>query len=277
MPLSLLQRVGALVGRILFLLPLRLCDTTLKNISACFPNLKVSETRKLALSSVQQTTMAAFEMGKCWLWPIARTTTLVTRCKGWEIFESAMAGKNGVIILAPHLGNWELFAAYMAESAPITFMYQPHKVQSLDNLVKSARTRGQMRLAPANRNGVALLLRTLKAGDCIGILPDQEPDRESGEFAEFFGVPALTMTLVAGLVQRTGAEVICGYAKRLPAGGGFEVIFSEVDARVYDADRQVSVQGLNNTVESCVIDALDQYQWEYKRFKRRPDGSHFYH
>ena len=118
--------------------------------------------------------------------------------------------------------------------------------------------------------------KALKRGEQIGILPDQEPKLEGGVFASFFSVQALTMTLVSGLIARTGAKVVCGYAERLPKGRGYGVHFKQVDPLIYDPDLKESVEGLNRSVEACVKQLTEQYQWEYKRFKRRPDGSRFY-
>ncbi len=90
--------------------------------------------------------------------------------------------------------------------------------------------------------------------------------------------PALTMTLISKLAIKTGAAVICGYAKRsYQDKGKFNIIFKTVHADIYSEDILTSVSAINRSVESCVMDCLDQYHWEYKRFKKRPQGSpHLY-
>jgi KDO2-lipid IV(A) lauroyltransferase len=117
---------------------------------------------------------------------------------------------------------------------------------------------------------VRALLKALKGNGMTAVLPDQEPDPEGGVFAPFFGVQALTMTLVHGLVSRTGCEVIMAYAKRV--AGGWEIVFEEADPDIGDANVERAVAALNHSVETCIRDCPEQYHWEYKRFKKRPQG-----
>ncbi len=256
--------------------PTRMRKTTRQNLKLCFPDLDNEQLMLMIQQSLQHTAKTAMEMGKCWLWPIEEILNMIVEIDGEEVLNEARSAGKGVIILAPHLGNWEVFGYYISEQNPSTFLYQPSKIEYFDKMIKSARSRGKTFLAPTNRQGVAQLLKALKKGEQVGILPDQEPTQEGGEFATFFGVPAFTMTLVTRLVARTGARVICGYAERLPKGRGFKLHIKHADPMIYDADLKVSVEGLNRTVEDCVKQSVVQYQWEYKRFKRRLDGSRFY-
>lgn len=250
--------------------------TTRKNLKTCFPDIPAEDLDKLAIHSLQNTMKTALEMGKSWFWPMEKTLGLIAGIEGKEILDQAINRGEGVIMLVPHLGNWELFGLFCGQHTPTIFMYQPPKARVFDEMIKSARSRGGLQLAPTSSKGVGRLLKALRNGQMVGILPDQEPGLESGKFAPFFGVPAHSMTLVAGLLSRTSARVICGFAKRLPHGQGFRLIIKNADPLIYDSDQEKSVEGLNRTVEECVKEAPEQYQWEYKRFKRRPDGSRFY-
>jgi KDO2-lipid IV(A) lauroyltransferase len=78
------------------------------------------------------------------------------------------------------------------------------------------------------------------------------------------------MTLVTNLIQRTGARAVCCYCKRLP-GGKYELVFREVDKDLYAADPDTALAGLNKSVERCVRDCPEQYQWQYKRFRFLPN------
>jgi len=276
LPLRLVHGLADGLGWLMSKRPTRMRKTTRQNLKLCFPDLDNEQLTLMARQSLQHTAKTAVEMGRCWLWPIEKILNMVVEIDGEEVLNEARSAGKGVIILAPHLGNWEVLGHYFTEQNPTTFLYQPSKNEYLDKMIKSARSGGKSFLAPTNRQGVAMLLKTLKKGEQVGILPDQEPTQEGGEFATFFGVPAFTMTLVTRLVARTGARVICGYAERLPKGRGFKLHIKHADPMIYDADLKVSVEGLNRTVEDCVKQSVVQYQWEYKRFKRRLDGSHFY-
>ena len=276
LPLPVVHFIAGIFGRLLYWLPGRMKTTTLLNLQACYPQSSAAELESLARQSLQHTAMTALEMGKAWLWPMDKTLAMIQSIEGEAIFERAKANPRGTIVLAPHLGNWEVFGYYVTEQVTTTFLYQPPRDPAMAELIRIGRSKGKARLAATNRSGVAELLKALQRGEMVGILPDQQPPPESGEYAAFFGVPALTMTLVAKLVARTGAGVISGVAVRLPRGQGFRVVFLEADPLVHDPMLERSLLGLNRSVEACVALAPEQYQWEYKRFKRRPDGSAFY-
>jgi KDO2-lipid IV(A) lauroyltransferase len=266
----MLHGIAALWGSLLFLIPNRAKDTTLKNLRACFPNLEDDEIMRLAKASLSNTACTAMEMGKAWLLPLHKANSLITETEGLEELRATAAGGKGIILLAPHLSNWEAFGQYICQGIKSTFMYQPPKLPALDRLLRRVRSRGGAEMAPTNKKGVALLLKALNKGELVGVLPDQVPNPEGGQLVEFFGEPALTMTLVSKLIARSDVKVFCGFAKRLPKGKGFRLIVREADQEIYSDDLTTSVRGLNKTVEECVLMAMEQYQWEYKRFKSRP-------
>ena len=276
MPLRIVHRLAFIWGSMLFYLPNRARNTTLKNLSVCFPDLSKVEISRLAKESLTSTASTIMEMGKSWMLPIDETYSLVTQVEGLKELRQAVNGKQGVILLAPHLSNWEIFGMYVCQNITSTFMYQPPKLPALDRLLQRTRSRGGINLAPADRKGVSLVVKALQRGEMVGILPDQVPNEEGGEFANFFGKQALTMTLVSKLLNRSQAKVFCGFVVRLPKSEGFKLTIREADQSIYDKDLITSVGGLNKSVEDCVHMAADQYQWEYKRFRRQPEGESFY-
>ena len=137
--------------------------------------------------------------------------------------------------------------------------------------MQSVRNRASATMVPANRRGVTELVKTLKAGGCVVMLPDQEPERESGDFAPFFGVETLTISLVHGLATKTHSQLLLVNAKRLTDGNGFDVVFRDANSVNAD-DLRTSLTAMNAIIETAVREIPEQYQWEYKRFKRRPQG-----
>ena len=131
-------------------------------------------------------------------------------------------------------------------------------------------------MAPTHRTGVSKVLAALRRGEVVGILPDQIPPAEGGRFVPFFGEPALTMTLPSKLIQKTTAKVFCGFAQRLPNARGYKIIVEEAISDIYSPDLDESIIALNKTIENTIMKSMEQYSWEYKRFRRRPDGSRFY-
>src|ERR1035438_7091048 len=91
---------------------------------------------------------------------------------------------------------------------PLTALYRPPKKKIVEPLMLAGRDRSNLRLASTDLKGVRVLMRALKRGEAIGILPDQAPGVGEGEWAQFFGRPAYTMTLVGRLVAASGAQPI---------------------------------------------------------------------
>ena len=87
------------------------------------------------------------------------------------------------------------------------------------------------------------------------------------------GVQALMLSLLARLAQRTGATVLLAWCERIDGGPGFSLHIEPAPAAMAAADGQVAVAALNAQVERIAARDLAQYQWTYKRYTLRPDGS----
>lgn len=270
LPLVALRALGSAVGLLMWLLNGRAAKVTRENIALCFPELAPAEQARLIRTSLQETAKTAMEAGAIWRNSWAWLQGKIVAMEGDEILRAKLAEGKGVLVLAPHHGNWEVVAPYLASVANLTAMYQPLDNPKMDELVLAGRSKLNITMAPTNRKGVMMLFKALQGGTIVGVLPDQVPAPESGgEIAPFFGQPALTMTLVQGLIQRTGCAVCSCYAERV--AGGFKLVVIEADEQIYSADPVTSVTGLNASVEACVRRAPAQYQWEYKRFRRLPE------
>ncbi len=274
LPLSVARGLGALVGRISWRLQDRASKVTLENLGIAYPELSDGERRRLARESLIETGRLAAEIcviqNRSFEWLQSR----IFSTKGEDLIKDEIAKGKGIIFLAPHLGNWEVLSLTLPTYGKLTALYQPPKELYLEPLIKSSREKTGAQLVPTNRKGVALLLRSLRSGGITAVLPDQNPNKGFGEFSPFYGVPAYTMTTVHGFSQRADCAVMMGFVKRVPKG--FETIFLEAPKDIYSEDLAESLAALNKGVEECISYCPAQYQWEYKRFKRAPDGKHRY-
>ena len=273
LPLRVSQGIGAAIGWLMYLFPNEARRVTRRNIARCLPELSAGERRRLVRQSLIEAGRTATETAAIWLWPLDRVRPLVREVIGEELLEEGLARGRGVIVLSPHLGNWEIIGLYLSARASFTCMYRPPKLQEMDALMLQARERGGAHLVPTDASGVRALIKALRQGRVIGILPDQDPGRDSGVFAPFFGHPALTMVLLPKLASRTGATVLFTWAERLPRGEGFRLHLRPAPEGIAEADLEVAAAALNRGVEECVRALPSQYQWGYKRFKSRPEGA----
>lgn len=270
------RAVGAGLGRLCWWTRRRMARTTLRNLALCFPELSQAARNDLARRSLIETFRTICEAGAIWLWPTERTLGLIRNVEGLPLLQDAYRRGRGIVLLAPHLGNWELLGLYLntCGCGQTSQLYQAPEDPGLAELIYRARSRAGAHMVATDKKGVADLLQALRRGELVGILPDQVPPDSGGEFAGFFKVPALTMTLACRLVQKTGAAVVVAYARRIVGGSmpGFSIIIRAPDAQIYAEHMPAALQALNDSVEALVREAPEQYQWEYKRFKRQPAG-----
>ncbi|MBI5275214.1 MAG: lysophospholipid acyltransferase family protein [Burkholderiales bacterium] len=188
----------------------------------------------------------------------------------WEneqLVREALDRQRGLIFLTPHLGCFEITAqAYAQRFGPVTVLYRPARKAWLRGLVDTARTRPNLSTAPATLAGVRQMLRVLKGGGVIGLLPDQVPPQGLGVWAPFFGRDAYTMTLPARLVQQTGCAVLLIWGERLPFGRGYQVRVRPWQGEL-PADMSAAAAQVNGQMERLVRECPQQYLWGYARYK----------
>jgi KDO2-lipid IV(A) lauroyltransferase len=183
------------------------------------------------------------------------------QCDTWNVVEAARRGGRGIIFLTPHIGCFEITAMYIAQRLPITVLYRPPRLRWVEPLMVAGRSRWQATVAPANMKGVRMFYKALQRGETVGLLPDQAPGVGEGAWAEFFGRPAYTMTLVGRLQKATDAAVIMTFAKRLPQGRGYQIHFEQIKSEALDE------AALNRAIEDVVRRCPEQYLWSYNRYK----------
>jgi KDO2-lipid IV(A) lauroyltransferase len=256
-PLSLLHAVGAALGWLAWLLSPTYRRRFLANA-------------RLAGLGFRQVRRAVAEAGKL----IAEVPRLwfgampPVQWQGAELVDAARAAGRGVVFMTPHLGCFEITAqAYARRFGPVTVLYRPARKPWLRELVATARNRANLSAAPTTLAGVRQMLRALRAGEAVGLLPDQVPPQGMGVWAPFFGQPAYTMTLPARLVQQTGAVPLLIWGERLAGGRGYRVQVLPFEGRL-DAPAQEAAAHVNAQMERLVRACPEQYLWGYARYKQ---------
>lgn len=250
-----------------------------RNLELIAPDLLPGERSLLVRAVLRNTARQALQTLRFWSHPHAANLPRVVETHGAQGLDAAIAGGHGVIVVAPHHGNWELLNQWLAARTPIAVLYRAPGSALGEAVLRRVRGDAAGRVTPVRAEPAALrtLLRVLSGGGVVGILPDQQPKAGDGVFAPFFGVPALTMTLVGRLAARTGARVVLAWCERIgqdPDGAPrFAVHVEPAPAALADADALVATTALNAAIERIARRDPAQYQWTYKRFTLRPPGS----
>jgi KDO2-lipid IV(A) lauroyltransferase len=258
-PLWLLHGAGALLGWLVFVLSptyrRRFLDNTAQS------GLSVPQW----LPAVASAGRLSLELPRLWL---GRAVPI--RWQGAELIERALAQGRGVVFITPHLGCFEITAQAYAQrfgsSHPMTALYRPARQPWLATLEARVRARPGLLTAPTTRAGVKQMLKALKAGHCVGLLPDQVPPLHQGLWAPFFDKPAYTMTLSTRLAQQTGAVTLLAWGERLSWGRGY-VVHVLPALETPSARGDAAVVQLNQVLETLVRQHPGQYLWGYARYK----------
>lgn len=270
-PLPLLRRLGTLAGRLSYRIDNRETRVARRNMQLIHPNDSTQQREQRVAGILESSGQTLFETLAVWTRPREKALKLLTGVQGKQHFDAALAKGRGVIIAAPHYGNWEFLLKYVADDGPLSLVYRvPEKAYGDDFLVR-ARGGVNVTLVPAEATAMRPLLKALQRGEAVGITPDQQPKQGGGEFVPFFGIPALTLSLIAKLAGRHGTPVVFAYAER--GARGFEVHFEPEEPALHDTDLSAALAAMNRRVEAIARRDFRQYQWTYKRFSIRPDPS----
>ena len=259
LPLSLLHRLGTVLGWALY----GISPTYRRHLRE---NLEHAGYREASIrrGAIAHAGQMLAETPAMWLRPQERVAALVSQVQGMAAVDAARAQGRALLFLTPHMGCFEVAAHYASQLVPITVLYRAPKIGWLEPLMREGRSRGGVRLVPANFQGVRELLAALKRREAAGFLPDQVPGAGEGEWAEFFGKLAYTATLAPKLAQREDVACFVAYAKRLPRGAGYAITIRPYPGILPD---ETPARLLNRALEELVRECPEQYLWGYNRYK----------
>ncbi|GHU10236.1 acyltransferase [Betaproteobacteria bacterium] len=254
-----LHRLGALAGWLVYLASPRYRHNLQSNLAqAGLP----AELRWQAAAEAGKQTL---ELARIWFRSLEEANAQVVEVVGWELVQAAQASGKGILYLTPHLGCFEMTAQYLSAFGDITVLYRAPRQKGLQEMILAGRKREHLHLAPADLSGVRALIRALKKGEAVGMLPDQAPKTGEGAWLDFFGRPAYTMTLAARLSE-TGAAVLTVWGERLPQGRGYRLHFQALQ-HALNGDTLARAQQINHAIEALVRQCPAQYLWGYNRYK----------
>ncbi|QTQ37173.1 putative lipid A biosynthesis lauroyl acyltransferase [Aromatoleum petrolei] len=266
LPLAWLHRLGGWAGWLTW----RLSPSYARRLEANLANALGRSDPALLKAAIAEAGRQALELPFVWLRPQEEVLSRVVRVEGRELIERARAEGASVLFLTPHLGCFEMCAQYCSTHGPITVLFRPPRKEALGPLMEAGRSRGEIRVAPADVSGVRRLVKALRSGEMVGMLPDQAPAEGEGVWAPFFGRQAWTMTLAARLSEVKGVKVLMIWTERLPRGEGYVVRISEPVEPIAGTLEERCV-AINREIERLILAGPSQYLWGYNRYKK-PSG-----
>lgn len=262
------RSVAEVLGKITWKLSKKNKHITLTNIEKCYPDLSKDQAINLAKQSINSAVMNMMELGKLWDKKLDVNDVVQNIC-GLENFAKALSQGKGLLLAAPHMGNWEVLNLVLARFDKFAFLYKPPVDKKIEKILVDFRGKSKALQIEANLKGVRKIMVHLKNKGFVAILPDQRPKGGQGVFMPFYGIPTYTMTLFSKLAVKTKVPVFFAYALRTEKG--FDVFFEESGEEIH-SNLEDSVAYMNSRIQQIVDKAPEQYQWTYKRFSIQPDG-----
>jgi KDO2-lipid IV(A) lauroyltransferase len=273
LPLGLASRMGRAFGSLAFLLAPGERRKALASLQTAFPEKSDAERLALARASFRHLGQCAFELA-C----IAQIDRRMDRLVEWPAqdrlaLENALGRGRGVVFVSGHVGSWELAARRVALAGfPTQTIAREASDAGTTSLVARFRQSGGVRTIWRGQEGAARqMLRTLKAGEILGLVIDQDTAVQS-VFVPFFGALAATPRAPADLVLRTGAALMVAFCQR-KVDGTYLLTMREVPVEP-SGDREQDVLRLTDVlsreIEGAIRRAPEQWVWMHQRWRTRP-------
>ena len=268
LPLETARGCGRLLARLLYAMNSKTVRIIRRNIELAYQDRSPLEREALVKAAISEQGALISELGHVWRRSSDYVMSKVS-VVGQAHFDEALADKRGVLVLAPHVGNWEVLPHHLVTQGDLLGLFEPPKLPSVGSEVLANRQRPGGEYVPTTPKGLVKLIRHFKQGGLTGILPDQVPSHESaGLNVPLMGVDCFTASLCANLLSKSGARALIAGVFRVP--GGWEVVYNPVSESIYDKDLNTALQAMNKDIEKLIFGRDQQYQWSYKRFRTLP-------
>jgi Kdo2-lipid IVA lauroyltransferase/acyltransferase len=238
------------------------------NLNIALPELSHEKRREIAETAIRNELTSYFEFFHIWGANTEKNIASIEHIHNEHLLHEALNAQKGLILIVPHFGTWEIMNAWVAQHTKMTIMYKPIKNQSADDFVREARSREQANLVPTDESGVRQIFKALKQGGTTVVLPDHTPDF-SGELIPYFGIPLISSSLSAKLIQKTKAKALFLTALR-NENGKFDMYIDEISSDIYTQTAEQGTETIHQKLEDLIRQNPENYHWSYKRFSANP-------
>lgn len=261
--------LGSRMGKFLYLFPTKLKHTTLINLQICFPHLTSKEHLALAKKNFASLGIGIMEAAMAWWLPDHKINNLY-KIHGLEHAEKAFSQGKGIILIGPHFTCLEMVGRLIRKHYTFGVMYRPHKKAFISYIHERFRKKHYVQYI--SRNRLRDLFKALENNMAIWYAYDIDAGPKHSVFAPLFNVPAASLTSASRIAHRSGAAVIPIHFSRRDDNSGYDVMLSPPLENFPTEDPLADATRLNVILEEAIRHKPEQYVWQYKRFKTRPEG-----
>jgi KDO2-lipid IV(A) lauroyltransferase len=266
LPLGAIQIIGAGIGVLIYLFSPKYRRRLYKNhqSAAQYSGFQFAPWRVAAESGM----MFADTL---WIWRHPKSAIDKSVLENLDQVIGLSSNGKGLIVLASHLGGFEIVPHIFAEHTRATVMYRPARKGWVNELMLKSRKHPAIEFVEANIGGVRQIKRALLKGEVVGLLADQVPSVGDGVWAKFFNQYAYTTSFPIKLARQGSVAILFVAAERLGLGKGW-IIKSRLMTEAFSDCLVDACTEMNHYFEEMVLSKPHQYLWSYNRYKR-PEGA----
>jgi len=271
LPLRSLQALGNAMGSLLFRLLKPRREIALANLERVFGDRYDRRERERIINfSVRNMAKTMLELLKAG-WLSDEQLREFVQIRGEEHLRHAVEQGRGVVVITGHFGNWELLAATIGRLGyDLAVIARDANDQNTANIINRAREAAVAEVLP--RESVREMLRVLREGNILGILPDQHTER-GGIWLPFMGHLACTAPGPATLAQRTGSPIVPAFARRTE-DDRLDLYFLPPIEVPDTGDRQQDIRTatrlINDALSAEIMAHPEQWIWMHRRWRQPP-------
>jgi lauroyl/myristoyl acyltransferase len=260
-PSSVLRFFARLIAAIYWRLAARRREIVIQNL------LPVLNGDRGAATRVARELITEFMIKVTDLWRYESSTTFDRwqgDWSGWEHFTAAHARGRGVLLVTPHLGNWEFGGSFLVEHGyQLLVLTQPEPDQRLTELRQASRARRGVETLVVGEDAFAFIeiIKRLQAGATVALLVDRPPAHTAVNL-NLFGHPFPASIAAAELARASGCAIVPVYIVR-QARGHLAEILPEIQydrARIGNRDARIQLtQEILRAFEPAIRQHLAQW------------------
>ncbi len=270
LPFPWVLALGRMIGRLFLKLGGSRVNVTRRNLELCFPEKSEAERAVLLKKNFEAVGVALLEPGVAWF-STRRRIERISRFIGWTNINKTLESGQGVLVSALHMTSLEMACRIVSEKMPFNILYRVHDNPVYEYVSGVCRSRYRYKTRFIPRKQVKDLLYFLKKGETGIIVPDQDLGRRRSHFLPFFNIPAATIPSTSDFARLSNAKVVTGHFC-LDKDNRYIVDISGILKDFPTRDNVADTARINLETENFVRQYPEQYLWQHRRFKTRPEG-----
>ena len=268
LPLPLLRALGAGVGRLLYVLARKRRRIALVNLRLCYPNWSEARLHDVARRNFVLFSQAFFD--RAWLWH-APPAVVRQRLRITGATED-LTRPGAVVMFAPHFYGMDAGGSAVMDQIerPACTIYSTQSSAAIDAWMRAGRLRFGQATLLSRQEGLKPIVRALREGKMLYLLPDMDLGPHESVFVPFYGVPTATVPSLSRFARLGHARVVPVITRLTDFGYEVKVHPAWPDYPTADATADAAL--MNRHLQGYIDEMPDQYYWVHKRFKTRPPG-----